>query len=99
MGTYKGSTITFKDCDFRGYGYGLFMHDNPNYNLPSNVRIENCRFEAGEQRPNSIKFQGMGASAKTTITMKNCSTNKEILLQNTENISMELKKYNTNVEA
>lgn len=99
MGTYKGSTITFKDCDFKAYGYAFYLHDNPNYNLPSNVRMINCRFESGEQRPNnSMKFQGMGASAMTNVTMKNCSVNKEILLENTATISMEVKKYNTNIE-
>ena len=99
MGCYKGSSVTFKDCDFKAYGYALYIHDNPNYNLSSNIRIENCRFESGEQRADhSIRFQGMGAKSLSTITMKNCSVNKSILLENTDVISMELKKYNTNIE-
>ena len=99
MGLYKGCKVTFKDCDFTAYGYALYIHDNPTYNISSNIRIENCRFEGGDQRPeHSIKFQGMGAKAMTTAIMKNCSVNKDILVENTEPISFEVKKYNTNIE-
>lgn len=79
-GTYKGCKETFKDCEFIAYHESLYIHDNPNYNVDSEIILDNCRFES-TSKPHSVKFQSMGANATTTIKIKDCSFNKPIKKQ------------------
>lgn len=77
-GTYKGCRETFKNCEFIAYHEALYIHDNPNYNVSSDIILDNCRFATGS-KPQSVKFQSMGASAQTSILIKDCSFNAPIL--------------------
>lgn len=96
-GTYKGSKETFRFCTFMGSKYGLYVHDNPNYNISSEISLDNCRFETAQS--NSVHMESMGASASTFIHLTNNTFNAPIKKTIRNEIdSMTISGYNNSIQ-
>lgn len=96
-GTYKGSKETFKSCTFIGSKYGLYVHDNPNYNISSEISIDNCRFETA--LTNSVHIESMGAPAATSLLLTNNTFNAPIKkTTHSETDSITINGYNNIVQ-
>ena len=80
-----------------GSKYGLYVHDNPNYNISSEISLDNCRFETAQS--NSVHMESMGASASTFIHLTNNTFNAPIKKTIRNEIdSMTISGYNNSIQ-
>lgn len=76
-GTSSGSKVTFENCKFIAPFRAFFMHNNVNFDKPSETKFKDCEFVCIDNRM-AFSIESMGSGVKDLIVFDGCSFNQEL---------------------